>query len=290
MARSCVCLCAGTASHWTLLKSPANAGLFIQEHIAQDGINFSLSCSGMLDRLRAFAVHFSLSLLVALASLFLVFRIWYPSPLSVAMGVTHVFLVMLLVDVTLGPVLTFCVFKQGKKTLKFDLAVIAVLQVGALVYGLHTVAEGRPAWLVFTTDRFDAVRPIDLDSRFSENVAPEYASAPVLGPRWVAAVRPDDVKADSDIVFESVFGGADLQHRPYLYHPIKSVAKDIGSRAQPLERLKEFNSESQVVEVLKQWPEADAWLPLMATVKPMVVLVKKQSLEVVAIVDLSPWT
>ncbi|WP_308366586.1 MULTISPECIES: TfpX/TfpZ family type IV pilin accessory protein [unclassified Microbulbifer] len=243
----------------------------------------------MLDRLRAFAVHLLLSFLVALATLLLVFQIWYPAPLSVAMGVTHIFLVMLLVDVTLGPVLTFCVFKKGKKTLKVDLAVIAALQVGALIYGLHTVAEGRPVWLVFTTDRFDAVRPIDIDFRFPDKVAPDYASPPVLGPRWVAAVRPDDLQADSDIVFESVFGGADLQHRPYLYRPLNAAVEDISARAQPLDRLEDFNSSSQVADVLKRWPEADAWLPLMASVKPMVVLIKKQSAEIVAIVDLAPW-
>ena len=243
----------------------------------------------MLDRIRAFAFHFSLSLLVALVSLVLVFWVWYPAPLSIAMGVTHIFVLMLLVDVTLGPLLTFCIFKKGKRTLKFDLAVIAVLQVGALLYGLHTVAEGRPAWLVFTIDRFDVVRPIDLDARFPEKVAPEYSSPSVTGPRWVAAARPDNIQADSDIIFESVFGGADLQHRPYLYRPLNTMIREVSARAQSLEQLEDFNSSAQVSDVLKQWPEADAWLPLMASAKPMVVLIKKQTAEVVAIVDLAPW-
>lgn len=243
----------------------------------------------MADRLRAFAVHFSLSLMIALASLLLVFRVWYPQPLSVAMGVTHIFLLMLLVDVILGPVLTFVVFKKGKRTLKFDLSVIAALQIGALVYGLNTVAEARPVWLVFTVDRFEAVRPIDLDTRFPEKVNAEYASLSLLGPRWVAAIRPEDRQARSDILLESVVGGPDLQHRPYLYRPLDSAAENINSRALPLKRLEDFNPPTQVVEVLAHWPEADAWLPLMANIKPMVVLVNKQTAEVVAIVDLAPW-
>lgn len=243
----------------------------------------------MADRLRAFAIHFSISFLVALASLFLVFGIWYPQPLSVAMGVTYVFLVMLLVDVILGPVLTFVVFKKGKPTLKFDLAVIAVLQLAALVYGLHTVAQGRPVWLVFTVDRFDAVRPIDLDTRFPEKVAPEYASPSVLGPRWVAAVQAEDPQARSEITFEAALGGMDLQYRPYLYRPLGVAAADITSRALPLPQLENFNSPAQVSAVLKQWPEADAWLPLMASAKPMVVLIEMGTVEIVAIVELNPW-
>lgn len=46
-----------------------------------------------------------------------------------------------------------------------DLTVIAVLQLGALSYGLWTVAEGRPAWLVFAVDRFELVRVLDIDKR-----------------------------------------------------------------------------------------------------------------------------
>ena len=116
-------------------------------------------------RLKAFFLHLSLSAVIALLALLLVFGLWYPAPLHTAVGVTHIFLLLLLIDVVLGPLLTLLVYKAGKKTLVFDLAVIAVLQLSALGYGLWTVAEGRPAWLVFNADRFDLVRVLDIDAR-----------------------------------------------------------------------------------------------------------------------------
>jgi len=243
----------------------------------------------MVARFRAFAIHLAISALVAAAVLILVFQVWYPGPLSEAVGVTHIFLLLILVDLTLGPTLTLVVYKKGKKSLKLDLAIIALLQLGALAYGLYNVAEGRPAWLVFSADRFDVVRVIDIDTRYADKVSPEYRSPPLSGPRWVAAVQPEDLDARSTITLEAVFAGFDLQHRPYLYQPLSVAADAIRTRALPLEQLGQFNSLEQVKDTLARWPEANAWLPLWANAESKVVLINKESAEVVAIVDLSPW-
>ena len=69
---------------------------------------------------------------------------------------------LLAIDVILGPVLGFIVFKEGKKTLKMDLAIIIVLQLSALSYGLFSIYQGRPVWLVFQNDHFDLVRLNDV--------------------------------------------------------------------------------------------------------------------------------
>jgi len=101
----------------------------------------------MNPRLKAFAIHLAISALIALAVIGLVFFIWYPAPLHTATGVTQIFLLLLTVDVVLGPLLTLIVYKTGKKTLIMDLTVIALLQLSALAYGVWTVAEDRSAWL-----------------------------------------------------------------------------------------------------------------------------------------------
>ena len=44
-------------------------------------------------------------------------------------------LLMIGVDVVIGPLLTLIVFDPKKKHLKFDLVVIAALQLAALAYG-----------------------------------------------------------------------------------------------------------------------------------------------------------
>jgi hypothetical protein len=103
----------------------------------------------MSARIKAFLVHGLVSIIIALLSMGLVYFIWYPAPLAVATGVMHIFLLMLCIDVVIGPLLTLLVYKTGKKTLKLDLTIICLLQLAALTYGLFTVYQGKPAWLVY---------------------------------------------------------------------------------------------------------------------------------------------
>ena len=83
----------------------------------------------MSKRLKFFLSHLSISLMIALCVVGLVFFIWYPTPLATAVGVTQIFLMMLAIDVTVGPILGFIVYKEGKKTLKMDLTVIILLSI-----------------------------------------------------------------------------------------------------------------------------------------------------------------
>src|SRR5699024_10363140 len=115
----------------------------------------------MRNKLTAFAIHLGISFVIALLAVGLVFFVWYPAPLHTALGVSKICLVLLLIDVVLGPIRTVIVYKKGKRALGMDLTVIAALQLAALTYGLWTVAEGRPAWLVFGGNHFELVRKVD---------------------------------------------------------------------------------------------------------------------------------
>lgn len=71
-----------------------------------------------LNRYQAFGVHLLASAAVALISAAVVFLVWYPSPLQLATGVTGIFLMLLAVDVIVGPCITLIVFNTAKKELK----------------------------------------------------------------------------------------------------------------------------------------------------------------------------
>lgn len=240
-------------------------------------------------RVKAFLLHLAISASIAFLSILLVFQIWYPAPLHTALGVTHIFLLLLLVDVILGPLLTLLVFEVGKKTLFIDMTVISCLQLAALSYGLWTMAEGRPAWLVFNVDRFDVVTVVDIDTRRLEEASTEYREASWHGPRWVGAVKPDDPTQRSKILLEATLGGSDVAQRPNLYWPLEELAEVIQQRAQPLAKLNDFNTATTVRSTLQNWPSAAAWVPLMARTKPMVVLLGENRSDVIAIVELAPW-
>ncbi|MOA65376.1 hypothetical protein D3C78_1917430 [compost metagenome] len=64
---------------------------------------------------------------------------------------------------------------------------------------------------------------------------------------------------------------------------------DLRQKLRPLESLANYNDEQQLRATLSDWPTADAWLPLMANAKPMTVLLRKDTAEVVAVVELKPW-
>lgn len=240
-------------------------------------------------RFKAFLLHLAGSAGVALLTLLLVFLLWYPAPLHDAQGVTDVFWLLLLIDVILGPLLTLLVYKAGKRTLVFDMAVIMALQLAALSYGLWTMAEGRPAWIVFNADRFDVVRALDVDTGKQQEASSEYQVSSLLGPRWVAAVLPEDVQQSKVLIFKSMMGGSSTAQLPSLYRPLAEMADVLRDKAAPLQALYSHNADEAVRNMLASWPEADAWLPLVAQVKPMVVLVNRERAEVVAVVDLKPW-
>lgn len=243
----------------------------------------------MLPRVRAFLIHFVASTFVALLALGLVFGLWYPHPLQKAAGVTMLYLLLIGVDLVIGPLLTLVVYKPGKKSLKFDLATIICLQLAAMSYGLWSVAEGRPVWLIFSIDRFDLLQAYQVDTRNLAQAKPEFRDLSWVGPRWAAAPRPVDVEQDRAALFEAVFGGVDLSQRPDLYTPLESEAENIRKRAHPLEELTRFNSPGAVEATRARWPEADGYLPMKGRVEAVTVLIEKKSARVVAIVDLKPW-
>lgn len=240
-------------------------------------------------KLRVFSWHLFASLVLALLSAVLVFGIWYPAPLHQALGITTIFLILLGVHVIIGPLLTFIVSKEGKKTLKFDIAVIILLQLVAFIFGMKTVADGRPVWVVFHNDRFNVVQAYELDKNYQDKAKNKYQRLSITGPQWVGTRLPDDSKELNQLIFGPSAGSIDLFLRPHLYIPLVESYANIQKKALPLERLNQYNPIEAVNNSLRKWPDADAFLPLLSRVQPMTVLIHRSTGEVVAIVPLRPW-
>jgi hypothetical protein len=243
----------------------------------------------MRDRFRAFVLHLLLSASLITAVMAVIYSVWYPPPTASAAGLADLVWVVVVVDIVLGPLLTFVVFNRAKKSLRVDLACIATLQLAVLAYGVYTIGVARPAWIVFNADRFDLVLAHELEARFVEKAATEYRVASWTGPRWVASVNPIDVEERNILIFESATGGADLPQRPDLYVPLESQRESLGRHARQLDELKEFNSPDAVARLRRDCPGADGWLPLMARAQPMIVLVRRSDAKVLGIVALMPW-
>jgi len=175
-------------------------------------------------------LHLAVSALIVGSVLTVVFLAWYPGYLFELSGAIDPVLVMVGVDVTLGPILTFIVFKAGKPGLKFDLAVIFSVQIAALLYGSITLYQERPHFLVFAVDNFVAIpaRAVDMDAlRYDE-----LRSKPTIGPVMVHARMPEDPEVRREFVEGVLFEGKpDLERRAEFFEPYEYGAAEIRAHA-----------------------------------------------------------
>jgi len=242
---------------------------------------------------RASGVHFTLSLVIASAVFLAIYFIWYPGALFSAAGGRGLLTIIFLVDVTLGPVLTFIVFKRGKKSLVFDLSVIALVQLAALCYGVHAVFLARPAYIAFVKDRFDLAVAADLSPKELEKARGSgYERIPLDGPRVVAVRIPSDPEESMRIAQDALAGGPDLYGYPRFYRPYGEVKDDVLRVARPVAELGRFNAAEDVARELAragQPAETLRFVPMRATVRDLAVLVDARTAAVVRISGLRPW-
>ena len=110
-------------------------------------------------RAKVALTHFLLSVVIFVVVVILLVFFWYPAPHFNASGGWQGLKIAASVDLVLGPLLTFIIFnlKKSKAKLTGDLIVIAIMQLGALVYGVTTIYQQRPVAVVFWDDSFYSV-------------------------------------------------------------------------------------------------------------------------------------
>ncbi|MFV5466531.1 TfpX/TfpZ family type IV pilin accessory protein [Acinetobacter towneri] len=243
----------------------------------------------MNNRIKFFLSHLCISVLVALIVICVVFVLWYPSPLAKAAGVTHIFLMLLVIDVILGPLLGLLVYKEGKKTLKMDLTVIILIQIAALSYGLYSIAQARPVWIAFNNDRFELVRNNELKTENITHAQLQYRQPTWLQPQYVAVKQSLDPQEQQIEQMSAMLNGISLAQYPERYISLDQAKTQIQNQVLDLSQLKQWNDEEIIQAVFSQYPQANGWLPLETYGLAMVVLVNKESASIIKIVDLRPW-
>ena len=104
----------------------------------------------LITKLKATAVHLSMSIAVFVYLSYQIYYNWYPEPyFSVDGGWAGIRLVGA-VDLVLGPLITFLVFdlNKSRRAIVFDLITIAVIQLAALSYGVYSTYTQRPVAIV----------------------------------------------------------------------------------------------------------------------------------------------
>jgi hypothetical protein len=247
-----------------------------------------------LNRWQASALHLALSAAIALLVVTLMLVVWYPRQYFTAMGGDTLILILIGVDVVVGPLITLIIFDPKKKGLRFDLTVIAAMQLAALAYGGSVMFEARPVYNVFVVDRFEVIAANAVDAESRAKAGAEFRSLPLTGPRIIAARQPDDAKRQADIVLSAMNGGPDLANLPELYVPYEQFRQDAAKSARPLADLakrqpQDADAIRAFVAASGRAEDALGFLPMKARNKDMAVIVDRASGEVAGILPIHPW-
>ena len=152
------------------------------------------------------SIHLLISLTIALLMASLVFFVWYRMPYFYMLGGLHLFFMVSVIDVICGPLMTLILAnpKKSKRETVLDFSVIAVIQIVALIYGMHTVYVARPVYYAFDVDRFTTVTAAELADLVTPNdmiKAPkELQSLPKLSAKQITLYW-DRKSIDPDKIF-----------------------------------------------------------------------------------------
>ena len=168
--------------------------------------------------------------------LFYAYLTWYPYSFSQLGGFKKTAATLLLVDLVLGPLLVFIIFKEGKKYLKFDINVLLLIQIIAFIYGAYALFLQHPAYVVFHKNQFKLI-----------NVSHLYPSQPWFkqlktsffsSPKLVITQFPNNTTEQLQLALDiDINGKPDIERRPELFKPIENHLNDILTRSISLDVL-----------------------------------------------------
>ena len=233
-----------------------------------------------MTRWRASSLHLVLSALVGSSFAALTRFIWYPGPFFELSGAMGLLTILIPVDVFIGPLLTLLVFKSGKPSLRFDLTVIALLQVSALMYGAWVIAEARPVYVVFFGNQLSVIRSTDL----AQN-APW--KTPLRGPQWVGIPTESALSPGVTDLLAALSGKKTPLLDRQRYQPWPSTQAEFRQALQPIEELTPTSAVAAVKSGLKAQnidPTKLKALPIIIRDHKMTAVFTADSDEILAIV------
>lgn len=249
-------------------------------------------------RFSAAGIHLGISLVLAALAAALVFSVWYPYPYRDISGGRSLFFLVVSVDVIMGPLLTLVIFNRSKpiSELRRDLAIIGLLQLAALGYGLWTVAIARPVHLVFEIDRFRVVHAIDVEPELLSRAPAEWQQLPLTGPTLLSVRDFKNANEDMDITMAAL-EGSQIGARPDMWQSYEQGRPQVLAHARPLEDLKKRFPDrlAEIEAVLKSAPSKGqpaasvGYVPLVGRNTFWTVLLDTHTAEVIGFVSIDSF-
>lgn len=182
--------------------------------------------------------HLLICLVVGILSSILVYWGWYPFPYAKMLGVTHIFVLAVIADVICGPLLTLILSSPKKKRREClgDFALIGIIQIGALLYALHSMYIARPVILAFEKDRYTVVSANEVLMEKIKLAPEQYRTIPFSGTLVVGTREPkngDEFLASANMSL----AGISPAMRPDWWVSIDENLNKINANSRPLSEL-----------------------------------------------------
>jgi len=196
---------------------------------------FSTSAIRLKSAVRASAVHFFVSVLVAVCTAGLVFFLWYPWPFYEIVRGRELFWLVISVDVVCGPLLTMVLWNPSKprRELALDMGLILLIQITALGYGLYSVTQARPVRLVFEVDRFRLISASEVEPQDLPSAVPHLRSLPWAGPSLIG-IRESRSGEETLRSIELSMAGQEPSMRPNWWQSYDDSRFAVQRRMKPL--------------------------------------------------------
>lgn len=193
-------------------------------------------------RLCALLIHFSLSLTIFSLLLYVLLTLWYPAPFFSASGGLQGIKIAALVDLVLGPALTFVVYnrKKSARELRTDLSLIIFMQLTALFWGANTIYQQRPVAAVFWESEFYTVPAAALEEQgISVESLQQFSDQ---YPAYIYAEKPETPEQWKPVLDKIKNQNLPPHHQIELYRPLHDHMQDIYQHALDIDEITSRNA------------------------------------------------
>lgn len=218
-------------------------------------------------RMKATAVHAALSSAIAMVISAIVFIFWFPGQISNIAGSTSIYWLLIAVDIICGPLILLVIWnpKKPRRELITDAAIVVTIQLAALCYGVWTIYQARPVYIVFETDRLRMVNAAEIDPVDLANAPAQWKNLPLLGPQLLSTRAPKD----GDEMLRSIelsIAGKEPSVRPEMWEEYASAQDKIRAATRSLPELTRIypGKQAEITRLAEKFdvPYASVvWLP-----------------------------
>ncbi len=243
------------------------------------------------DKFKALVIHLLLSIVLVSLVIALVIYFWYPLEYIYLTNFKDISILIISIDLILGPLLTFVIFNPTKKSLRFDLIVIIAIQCAALTYGVNALYQTHPLYITYNHGSFNLIHANEVTPKDAKHE--KFKVSKLSSPRLAFAKMPDDPEKRTEIILGvDLKGEPDIDKRIEYYEPHQEHMDTILKNS--LDNVKLFDEENLTPSsksFLKKYgqKESFSFIPLKGAAGSAIIVLDKKSSEVIATINTEPW-